>query len=1036
MTARNRKPNGFGKKKQKNSVLRILPLVLALAALLGAGTASAAQLVDNLGQLTASGDASVTSTQSQAQAFTTGNATGGYGLDSVQLQLSAFSGTTADVTVSINSVGMNGPGSAVHTLSNPATISTGTQTFTASSGATLAASTTYFVVISSASASTTLDLHITGSSGEDAGGATGWSIADNSVYGSGTSWTSASTSLHIRVDGTVPPMIAGIELTSDPGEDQTYAYYGSGLVDPDVVEATVSFTQEVTVTGTPQLELDFDGTPKTADCAIHATDSAKLVCRRTVAENDSAPAGIAIAANKLALNGGTINVGTDAVGLAHEALAANAAHKVDGIRPTLVTTGEDAPQTSTDGSQIIFTASEDIGSVIPGSIALKSEGSSISAGITATFSGRTVTVTLLSVFTIEYGQTVVLQLGLGAIHDTAGNISAADATEQAVTNNVPQPPAAITGVEITSDPGMDKIYAPGDDIEVTATFDRAVNVSGTPRIEVRLGGAGNRGDRWAEYSSGTGTTALVFSYTVVATDESSIHGIAVGRFGLAADNLDLNGGTITTVATGENASPAYAPLMSDSGHLVNWARPTLSEAVTSTDGRRVLLRFSEDLDGEIVAINSGVGTLNFTFKVDGTTVAPGGSVATVSGNLVTLRLATALTSSTQTVTVSYTDPTSGDDSTGIEDLAGNDADSFTDQTVTNRFRLVDTPNEIPSNWAVVPSGLSMGDKFRLLFVTSTTRDATSSDIADYNTHVQTAAAAGHDAIQAYSDLFRAVASTASDDARGNTATTYTSPDTGVPIYWLGGNKLADGYPDFYDGTWDDESGVTDESGAAYSNLGNPERVWTGSADNGTEAEIASIASGLGSSLPEIGWLNTIQNGDTSPNPIFGNAEQANSNTYPLYALSPVFVVGPPAVSSGSAVAPSGLSVGDKFRLLFLSSTTRDATSSDIADYNTHVQTAAASGHAAIRAFSSSFLAVASTASDDARDNTSTTYTATDTGLPIYWLGGNKAADDYQDFYDGSWDDEANAKDESGNARSISATDRPWTGSDHDGTVVS
>ena len=150
----------------------------------------------------------------------------------------------------------------------------------------------------------------------------------------------------------------------------------------------------------------------------------------------------------------------------------------------------------------------------------------------------------------------------------------------------------------------------------------------------------------------------------------------------------------------------------------------------------------------------------------------------------------------------------------------------------------------------------------------------------------------------------------------------------------------------------------------------------------------------------------------------------------------MFVVGPPAVSSGSAVAPSGLSVGDKFRLLFLSSTTRDATSSDIADYNTHVQTAAASGHAAIRAFSSSFLAVASTASDDARDNTSTTYTATDTGLPIYWLGGNKAADDYQDFYDGSWDDEANAKDESGNARSISATDRPWTGSDHDGTVVS
>ena len=74
-------------------------------------------------------------------------------------------------------------------------------------------------------------------------------------------------------------------------------------------------------------------------------------------------------------------------------------------------------------------------------------------------------------------------------------------------------------VEITSDPGMDSNYATGEDIEVTATFDQAVTVTDKPRIELRLGG-GNRGRRWAEYASGSGTTALVFSYTVVATDES------------------------------------------------------------------------------------------------------------------------------------------------------------------------------------------------------------------------------------------------------------------------------------------------------------------------------------------------------------------------------------------------------------------------------------------------------------------------------------------------------------------------------------
>ena len=57
--------------------------------------------------------------------------------------------------------------------------------------------------------------------------------------------------------------------------------------------------------------------------------------------------------------------------------------------------------------------------------------------------------------------------------------------------------------------------------------------------------------------------------------------------------------------------------------------------------------------------------------------------------------------------------------------------------------------------------------------------------------------------------------------------------------------------------------------------------------------------------------------------------------------------------------------------------------------------------------------VGSTAAVDARDNTGTTYTNTDKGVPIYWLGGAKAADDYEDFYDGDWDDEVNDKNESG-----------------------
>ena len=93
---------------------------------------------------------------------------------------------------------------------------------------------------------------------------------------------------------------------------------------------------------------------------------------------------------------------------------------------------------------------------------------------------------------------------------------------------------------------------------------------------------------------------------------------------------------------------------------------------------------------------------------------------------------------------------------------------------------------------------------------------------------------------------------------------------------------------------------------------------------------------------------------------------------------------------------------------------RDATSSNIGVYNTFVQNRAAAGHMEIRAYSSQFRVVGSTAAVDARDNTKTT----GTGVPIYWLNGAKVANNYADFYDGSWSNEANPKDESGEGSTV------------------
>ncbi len=89
----------------------------------------------------------------------------------------------------------------------------------------------------------------------------------------------------------------------------------------------------------------------------------------------------------------------------------------------------------------------------------------------------------------------------------------------------------------------------------------------------------------------------------------------------------------------------------------------------------------------------------------------------------------------------------------------------------------------------VPSDLSVGDKYRLAFVTSTKRDATSTDIADYNAFV-TAVAAGVPELAALGTTWKAIGSTLTVDARDNTATVpNVSPD--YPIYRLDNTRIAD-----------------------------------------------------------------------------------------------------------------------------------------------------------------------------------------------------------------------------------------------------
>ena len=217
-----------------------------------------------------------------------------------------------------------------------------------------------------------------------------------------------------------------------------------------------------------------------------------------------------------------------------------------------------------------------------------------------------------------------------------------------------------------------------------------------------------------------------------------------------------------------------------------------------------------------------------------------------------------------------------------------------------------TATEVPADWSLKPTALTVGDKFRLLFLSSTKRDDSSTDIADYNTFVQGRAAAGHADIRTYSAGFRAVGCTSAVDARDNTGTTYTTTDKGIPIYWLDGAKAVDDYEDFYDGSWDDEANDKNESGTngPDTSLGE-NRPITGCRHDGTEAfNFGNFSRALGATSVRLGQPNRSDSGD-GPLSNTDSANSLNSIPRPMYGLSAVFQVAAAVVTTVPG-APTGL----------------------------------------------------------------------------------------------------------------------------------
>ena len=171
-------------------------------------------LVSNTGQTSAQQYSLTSNFPKRAQKFTAGSAAD---VSSVGISFGVIANAASpetELTVTINVVSGNDPGSVHCELDNPASISQSSVSYFSASDCTLYAGTDYFVVIERTAGFTQfIGLDSTSSDSEDASSATGWSIANVRHYfdDSGNTWdTSASAAYQIDVRGQeveLPPTI-------------------------------------------------------------------------------------------------------------------------------------------------------------------------------------------------------------------------------------------------------------------------------------------------------------------------------------------------------------------------------------------------------------------------------------------------------------------------------------------------------------------------------------------------------------------------------------------------------------------------------------------------------------------------------------------------------------------------------------------------------------------------------------------------------------------------------------------------------------
>ena len=391
----------------------------------------------------------------------------------------------------------------------------------------------------------------------------------------------------------------------------------------DSLSFTVNYDTAQTVTGTPIIPLT-SGTGTFSASYVSGSGTTALVFTAVI-PSGTAYTGTLSVGSAIELNGGIIQNSNDvAANLTLANVGSTTGVLLDTTNPSVVSVAVPAAATYSIGENLDFTVTFSETVTITGVPRLRLS----IGGVTkyASFVNAPSSTTALFRYTVVAGDSDsngidvnALELNGGSIQDAAGNslnvtLNGVGATSGVLINTSgPQ----ITSVSVPAD----GIYNEAEVLSFTVNYSAAVTVTGTPRLPIVAAGT----TVYADYTSGTGTAALVFSYTVPAGVETS--------GGILLQDLILNGGTLKD-ASGLNASLVLAGVPDTAGIEIDSQAPVGTvDSITTSFLQPALTGTVDDPNATIVVSPGSVSANNVG---NGTWTLAAGLIGPLSSGLNTV----------------------------------------------------------------------------------------------------------------------------------------------------------------------------------------------------------------------------------------------------------------------------------------------------------------------------------------------------------------------------------------------------------------